>query len=297
MNKTNSILLFSVLISLWGCDFIIFKENNRQHNSEQENTFRPIARVHDQYLYHKDLEGLIPENLSKADSTNLADRYVQSWINKQLVIDEASRQLVLDEAEIERKVLDYRYALMIHEFQELYINEKLDKTVTEEEIKQYYNDNKDNFQLKRNIIKGRYVKLPVDAPNLARLRRLIQSDRDNEINELRDYCYQYATTFHLDTLWVEFDEVIANTPMASITDTLQFLQSTTFYETSDEEYRYFLRILDYQIPDQIKPLEFVREEIINIIINKRKIALANELEEQIYERAERNRDFEIYENN
>ena len=245
-------------------------------------------------MYHQDLEGLIPNDISKADSTNLAERYIQSWINKQLVIGEASRELDLDEAEIERKVLDYRYALMIHEFQKSYINEKLNKQVTDEEIDEYYKLNLDNFELRRNIIKGRYIKLPKDAPRLSQLQRLVKSDKENDLEELRDYCYQYATTFHLDTLWVEFNQVVANTPMASLTDKSQFLKNTTFYETSDSLFHYHLRIFDYKLPGQIKPLDFVKDQIENIIINKRKVALAKELEDQIYERAERNKEFEIY---
>ena len=62
-------------------------------------------------------------------------------------------------------------------------------------------------------------------------------------------------------------------------------------------YIYFLRIFDHKLPGQIKPLEFVKDEIENIIVNKRKVALAKELEDQIYERAERNKEFEIYEYN
>ena len=297
MRKANYILLLLIATIFYGgCDLIIFKDQST-NGTNQEETLLPVARVHDQYLYYEDLKELIPENISKADSTNLAERYIQSWINKQLVVKEASRKLILDEADIERKVLDYRYALMIHEFQKLYINDKLNKKVTEEEIRDYYKNYQDNFELKQNIIKGRYIKLPIDAPKLTRLRSLVRSDQENELEELRDYCYQYASTFHLDTLWIEFDGVISNTPMASITDKSQFLKNTAFYETSDEEFLYFLRILDYKLPNQIKPLEFVNDEIENILINKRKIALANELEDQIYERAKRNQDFEIYEYN
>jgi len=295
LSKVKPILIITLLIFLTGCDLIIFKEQHGQNGSIDKEP-QPVARVHEQFLYNHDLDGLIPNEITKADSINLAERYIQSWINKQLVIEEASRKLDLDEAEIERKVLDYRYALMIHEFQMLYINEKLNTRVTENEISQYFEENKDNFELRRNIIKGRYIKLPVDAPKLGRLRRIVRSDREADLEELRDYCYQYATTIHLDTLWIEFNQVVANTPVASLTDKSQFLKNTTFYETSDDNYLYFIRIFDYKLPGQIKPLEFVRDEIENIIINKRKVALAKQLEDQIYNKAERNKEFEIYEN-
>lgn len=284
------------LILLTACDLIGFKKRDPSLKFNDNSKPQAIARAHDKYLYLSDLEGLIPPGISKADSSNLIKRYVRSWINKQLVIYEASHKLDLDEAEVERKVLDYRYALMIHEYQKLYINEKLDNTVTEDEIKDYYEQHKDNFKLRQNIIKCQFVKLPTEVPRLDNFRRLFNSENLNQTDELKSYCYQYATTFHMDSTWVNFDEVIANTPMVSIDNKIRFIRNNHTYETQDDLYRYFLRILDYRISDEISPLEWVKDDIERIIINKRKVKLAKELEEGIYDRAEQNDDFEILEN-
>jgi hypothetical protein len=284
------------LLLLSSCDIINFKDNEAGLQFNNNPNFKPIARAHDQYLYFEDLEGLIPSDISKSDSANLIQRYVKSWINKQLVITEASDKLNLGEVEIERKVLDYRYALMIHEYQKLYINEKLEHEVSPDEVEVYYKDNKENFQLRQNIIKCRFVKLAKEAPKLNVFRRLFLSDNDKQFEELRSYCYQYATTFHLDSTWVNFDEVMENTPMVTIDNKIQFLKRTEFYETSDNNYQYFLRIFDYKISDEISPLEWVYEDIVRIIVNKRKVELAKELEEGIYERAVQNKDFEIFNN-
>jgi DNA-binding transcriptional regulator GbsR (MarR family) len=286
-------LVFLVLSS---CDIIDFKAEEGGINFNDNANIKPIARAHDQYLYFNDLEGLIPPDISKADSANLIQRYVKSWINKQLVISEASEQLNLDEVEIERKVLDYRYALMIHEYQKLYINEKLEGDVSPGEVEAYYVENKDNFQLRQNIIKCRYVKLAKEAPRINVFKRLFISNNDKQLEELRSYCYQYSTTFHLDTTWVNFDEVIENTPMVTIDNKIQFLRRTSYYETSDDNYLYFLKIMEYKISDEISPLEWVFDDIVRIIINKRKVELAKELEEGIYERAVQNSDFEIFSN-
>jgi hypothetical protein len=243
-----------------------------------------------------DLEGLVPPEISVSDSIDLVKRYINSWINKQLVISEASDKLVLDEMEIERKVLDYRYALLIHEYQKLYINDHLDLRVTNQEIEDYYRENRDNFELRQHIIKGRFVKLPREAPKLSIFRRLFQSNDEKQLEELRSYCYQYATTFHLDSTWVNFDEVLENTPMVTIENKIHFLRNNRYYETRDDVYHYFLRIIDFKISEEISPLEWVRDDIQKIIINKRKVKLANELEEGIYNRALKNEDFEIFAN-
>ena len=296
MNSGSIKLLLIFFLLFSSCDIINFKDKETGLKFNDNPNIKPIARAHDQYLYLNDLQGLIPPDISKTDSVNLIQRYVKSWINKQLVISEASDKLNLDEVEIERKVLDYRYALMIHEYQKLYINEKLEKEVTPGEVEDYYNHNKDNFHLRQNIIKCRYVKLAKEAPKIDVFKRLFLSDNEKQVEELKSYCYQYATTFHLDSTWVNFDDVIENTPMVTIDNKIQFLRKTGYYETSDDNYQYFLRISDYKISDEISPLEWVYDDIIRIIINKRKVELAKELEEGIYERAVQNNDFEIFNN-
>ena len=272
MKNLKYILLLFLLLN--SCDLIDFKDKNSGINFNDAENPGPVARAHDKYLYLSDLEGLVPENISKTDSANLVQRYIKSWIDKQLVIYEASDKLRLDEAEIERKVLDYRYALLIHEYQKSYIMENLDPNVSEIEIENYYRNNKDNFKLGHHIIKCRFVKLPLEAPKLSAFRRLFRSIDYSQIEELKSYCYQYATTFHLDTTWVNFDVVLENTPMVTMNNKVQFLRNNRFYETKDDVYYYFLYIKDYKISEEIAPLEWVRDDIQKIILNKRKVRLA-----------------------
>ena len=50
---------------------------------------------------------------------------------------------------------------------------------------------------------------------------------------------------------------------------------------------------EYRISDNVSPLEFVRDEIINIILNKRKVELAKKLEDEVYNHALDRKEFEI----
>jgi hypothetical protein len=96
---------------------------------------------------------------------------------------------------------------------------------------------------------------------------------------------------------LNFQELIQSTPLASIPNQEQYLKNNKYVETSDQNFEYFLYIDEYKIADQISPLEFVRDNIVEIIVNKRKIALANQLETDIYSEAQNNNDFEIYGHN
>ncbi len=269
-----------------------FKNAN---GGEDEIDSEPLASVGDIYLYKKDVEGIVPKEISTEDSIDLVDRHIKSWIKKQLLIAEAQKQLTFDEVELERRVLDYRYALMMHEFEKQNIQRRLDTNITEEEIETYYQQNIDNFELKQNIIRGYFILLSKDAPNLGRFRYLLRSNRQDHIEELKSYAYSYSTKVHLnDSVWVNFEDVINNTPLMELPNKTDFLRRNTYYETSDENNLYFLKIIQYKIQNDTSPLEFVRDDIQKIILNKRKVALAKELEEEIYENAVKNEGFKVY---
>ena len=293
-NITTSLAIICVGSLFGGCDLFQIKEKPPELISETP----PVARVYNTFLYPEDLEGLTTEAINSSDSSDIVERYVQSWIKKQLLIDEAASRIDFDEAEISRKILDYRYALMVHEFKQFHINEQLERGVTEEEIQTYYEANQDNFELKQNIIRGLFIKLPKEAPRINTVGKLIRSQKPKDKDELASYCFQFATYYTLeDTVWMNFDELIQSTPLASIPNREQYLKNNKYVETSDQNFEYFLYINEYKIADQISPLEFVRDNIEEIIVNKRKIALANKLETDIYSEAQKNNDFEIYSQN
>jgi hypothetical protein len=291
-------LIIAGLILLSACQekslpsFLRFKNKEAQEGQ----LLTPVARVYDNYLYLEDLEGIVDANSSSSDSASILNRYVDSWIRKQLIIAEAARQIEFDEAELERKILDYRYALMVYEFEKKYVNQRVESEVSEEEVKAYYEENKANFELKQNIIKGIFAKVPKEAPRIGRLRNLFESELDDEAREeIKSYCLSFAASYSLDdSVWYDFEDVVKNTPLVSIPNKVQFLKANNFIETSDDIYVYFVKVTDYKITDQISPLEFVRDDIVKIITNKRKVALTQKLEEDIYKEASENNEFEIY---
>ncbi len=289
LSRTFILLAFVATIS--SCDLIKMKDEEPAEVATSE----PIARVHDQYLYEEDIEGMITPGMNVSDSSERVERFINNWIKKQLLIEEASTKIEFDEAEIERKILDYKYSLMGYEYQSYYINNNLDTEVSDDEVKTYYDENIDNFILKQNIIRGKYVKLPKGAPKINKVKRLINSGKEEDIEELNSYCLSFATTYQLnDSVWMVFDDVFKNSPMAEIPNKVQFLRGNRYVETSDDLFQYFLKIEEYRIHDNVSPLEFVKEDIKNIIVNKRKVELAKKLEEDVYERATQNNEFEIY---
>lgn len=283
--------LILMVLLLSSCDFIKFKKTEAGEVSDRQ----PVARVNTAYLYRDELTGFVPAGTSSEDSTSRVQAYVNSWVRKQLLIQEAARKINIDEADIERKMLDYRYSIIAYEYQTEHIKEKLDTLVATAEIESYYKANTDNFVLKQNIVQATFIKVPKNAPRTNKIKDLIFSGREKDKKELKSYCLSFSAAYHIsDSVWMVFDDLVRNSPLAEIPNKIQFLKSNPYYETSDDQFLYFLKVEEYRISDNVSPLEFVKDDIRNIILNKRKVELAHQLEEDVYQEALQGGKFEIY---
>lgn len=285
--KLSLALLFAITAS---CDLFRFKSDG------EEDADPIVASIDQQVLRKSDLASVNTKELSPTDSSSIINRYIQSWIRKHLMIKEASRSMTFDEAEINRKLLDYKYALMVYEFEKAYLDRNLDTKIPEREIEKYYDSNKENFNLKEIIIRVNFVKIERNHPqnrNLERLLRLEERDQREALNKIvLDHAANY---FIEDATWVKIDEIIVNTPLASSPNLVGLLRNNKLILVEDERFKYYFRILEYKLADQIPPLEFVRDEIYQILLNKKKIQLVEELQKEIYNRALENNEFRIYE--
>ena len=235
------------------------------------------------------------EGTSKEDSASITNSYVDNWIRKRLLITKAQQTIDFNEAAIERKVLDYKYALMVHEYEKLKVNEKLSLDVSDEEINEYYEEKYENFLLKQNIVKCIFAKIPEDAPELRKFSRLLRRYPKSDFEDIKSFCLQFADKYSLeDSTWINFDDIIQNTHLTGIPNKIQFLKTNKFVESNNEGYVYYLKILEYKISEEVSPLSFIKGDIKNIIVNKRKVTIKKNLEEEIFNEARSKNEFEIF---
>ena len=171
---TRILVFFGSALLMVGCDFI----KMRSDGTELDASRQLVAKVGNNYLYKDELTGIAPPKATKEDSSARIDAYVDSWIRKQLLIQEATRKIDINEAELERKMLDYRYSLIAYEFQTYYIKENLDTAIKAAEIEKYYKENIDNFILKQNIIRATFIKVPKNAPQIKKVKEMIFNRTD-----------------------------------------------------------------------------------------------------------------------
>lgn len=278
-------LYILVLIALlFGCD-------NSQHSEKGE----AVARVGDSYLYKKELNGVVPVGSDSADSLRVTSDYIDTWIRQQLLLDRAENSLTVKQKDVTEKLEEYRRSLLVYQLESSIISQRLDTVVTEEEIQEYYEMNQGNFELKENIVKVLYVKITPETPDQERLRELMRAGQDEDaLIELEEYAVAYAANYFLDpNTWLYFTDLLKEIPIDTYNQET-FLRNNRYLEKQAGGYKYFVRFLDFRIRDGISPLSLQREKIRNILINKRKITLLKDYQEELFNEALENGDFEVY---
>lgn len=253
-----------------------------------------LAKVYDDYLYDTDLLGLVPPNTSHRDSIVLTRNYVNNWIKTKLMVEKARFNLLEEQLDFEKRLEEYENSLIIFEYESELINQKLDTTISESELKTFYNDHLNDFELKENIVKIFYAVIEKDLPEKELIENTFNLPDSLVIDSIEVLSDIYSFSTFLDTsLWISFGELKRKIPIETYNQEL-FLKDSRFISISDDDYSYLLKFVDFKITDDISPYELVEKNIRNIILAKRKISLIKNVREEIYNQAALNNDFEIY---
>lgn len=261
---------------------------------EDKTHEKPVARVFEYYLYPSDLDDIIPLGTSVQDSVLMAKRYIDNWVKGQLMQRRAEQSLTEEQMDFERQIEEYHRSLLIYNYKQLLVSQKLDTLIPQSELEAYYQENSGNFLLTEDVIKGTFIKVPLSAPRMNEVRSWSWNNRPEDLDQMEKYSLSYADKFsNFNDTWILFSTIKEQLPF-QIPDPSRYLRNRRNMERNDSQYRYFLHITDHLTVGEAAPLEMVAEDISNIILNKRKFELIQELENRVYSDGVSKNQFEIY---
>ena len=253
-----------------------------------------VARVGSVHLYQEELIKDIPSGLGKEDSLVFIDQLVSNWIEEQIVLQKAEEVLPQEAKDVKDRLDNYRKSLIIYAYEEKFIKERLDTAVSSIEIEEYYAAHVDDFMLKDYIVKALYLKISKGTPDIEKPQLHFKLEQETDINEMRYYADLYAVQFHYDPeQWLFFEDVLKVIPLQGI-NTESFLRKKKKTMFEDENFIYFINIIDFTLKDAISPLSFEKEKIKTILLNLRTIDLRNKLREDLYNDAIKSQQVETY---
>tara|TARA_B100000508_G_C11416208_1_gene255892 strand:+ start:184 stop:1023 length:840 start_codon:yes stop_codon:yes gene_type:complete len=274
-------ILFSFLISLFfGCSFL-----------ESDPDEDAIARVGDQYLLKRNLSNLVPIESEKGDSTAIVKNYIDNWVREQLLLQKAQQNLDEEEYNFQEQLENYRNSLIIFAYENQLIKQKLDTNVSDAEIREYYKENKDNFELREELYQLRFVQLLNTAPSKDSVEFWLFEAKENVNAQLNEYCTQFALGCHLDSsFWIEKSTLVQLIDLSHATLSLNFGKN----RIQDSIKTSVIQLYGLKSSGSIAPISYVSDQIKSILINRRKIELIQSVKAQIYEDATLKRKYEVY---
>lgn len=234
------------------------------------NDNKVIASVGDKELTENEAYILMKYQNINPDDKEAYRAFVEKWCE-----NEALKAELKTTYPDEWQLVELRGDYFTGELAKLYLEEsslntKLDTIVEMEEIKAYYDEHKDEFILQDYIVKALYLKIPAQLDykeEKIQQHYLLKNDKD--LITINSYAKLYAENYHFnDSTWTYFNDVVKDVPETKYNeDYLVLNRGKTYF--SDENFTYFINIIDYKLKDEAPPVEFLKEEIKNIIVANR----------------------------
>lgn len=279
------IISASILISMLSC--------SKGSTDAPDLSQVPVVTVGDKTLYMDELNNTVPRTLSSQDSTAAADAYIKMWINDQLLYDKAKKNIVNKE-EIERLIENYRKTLISNLYQEQLLTEHLSKSVSDVELQSFYEQNKDKLKLKENIIKGLYLKVPIDSKELNNFLKWYKQPTDAAVENIEKNTLKNAVGYeYFYNRWVSFNEIIDNMPL-SVDNGADFLKINKNIEARDSSFVYLLNVKEYRTVGSEAPYEYIKNQLMEIYTEQRKSDYLNKVQQDLYNKAISDNEIKFY---
>ena len=254
-----------------------------------------VAEAGSAKLKRADLDMVIPGGISPEDSARLAKQFINTWALDQIFLERAEQQLSKAEMDVTKELEAYRRSLLKFRYEQLYINERLDTLVTDDEVQEYYETHKDRFVLQRPVVKARFIRIAEDSPVLKTIKKKMSSDEAEDILEADSLAFSSAYRFatwnnawiDVATLAREFGQESASVLASMKTG---WIERTDTSGISDIAY-----ISEITPKGEMSPIEYSTPFIKDMIISARKQSLITSLERDLLEDARVNGQFVIIE--
>ena len=271
----NVFILVFILAGIVSC-------NTHQDEIKSEDI---LVSYGDMHLYRQDVSDNIPGGLSSEDSLQMAKSYIRNWIDVRL-LDEMAKKNIPELDKINRAVEEYRHSLLAYEYRkQMLLNENSLYSIPEDTLRAYYENHKSLFRLEEPAVKGIFIKVSKDVPNVSNIKKWYKSNKNSDIEKLEKFGLSEAISYnYFRDRWVNWSEIEKNIPDDFKNPNL-FVKTHHSYELTENGFVYLLNISDFKIKGEVKPFELVEPEIKEIYVNQNQRKFDEMLRQKLYDKA------------
>ena len=250
-----------------------------------------VSRVGENYLY----ESEIPDFSLYEDSLIRKKVFIDSWAREKILFDlslvnlDQKSILNLDEL-IER----YKRDLYINSYKDILINSMVDSIISDSEIDEYYDKNLNKFKLNEDLIKFRFVKIPLDNININKIRNGLIRFSSFDKKLIDSLSFQLASYNLNDSLWITKRDFFNQVNFINYENEKKYVKKGQLISKRDSMYVNLLFIDDILQANSVAPRSYLTDRIKSTIYNNRKIFLIKKLNKEIINDAIKSKKYELY---
>lgn len=249
-----------------------------------ESSAQSVARVGTVALTPEQVQAHVPVGLSLEDSATAAQRYVDQWVREQILVAQAEAALPPEAIAFEDEIKAYRNALLLHAFKERYVNERMDSEVSEAEALAFYEANEASFMLTDYAVRVLFINAPETAV-LDDIREPFAALDSTGMIDIERWCVENSAIYGLDgSTWWTLGAFTKEVPM-NFYRTESQLSSRRLVDFEADGRHYLVRFIEHALKDEVAPFSAVRNDVVEMILHRRKQQLLLAMEEQLVVKA------------
>lgn len=252
---------------------------------ETGNGGKALVVIGDTCLYDTEVALAYATRSQDEDSITFVKDYAERWAMEMLFYGKAL-QNVPEDSEIERMVAIYRKNLILNEYQDGLIRQQLVSAISEEETREFYENNGGLFISEETMMKGFYVILDSKAKKVNDVRGWCQRRKVADLENLEKYCVanKAVCEFYLED-WVPLAALVRNIPLTERQLSDRLSKTGTVEFKGDDGKTYFVCADTILNKGDRMPLEMVAHEVKELLANSRKAEFIKEQKAALYEQA------------
>ncbi len=256
---------------------------------------KAIARVGKSFLYEDDILNLVPSGTSKKDSIAIVKSFIDNWATKKLLFEASERNISKAKTtEFNELIEQYKVDLYTKNYIEDLVVRQIDTLVTDEQIKMYYDKNKQFFNNSSELVKMRYINLVKENPKFVNIKSKFSSFTKKDRKDLEQQAVNFKSYAFNDSIWVDINQVFEKLPFVNLENKDRFISNGINFQYPDATTIWLVKVNKVLPKDSPTPLEFLKPTIKQIIVNNRKLELVNTIEKEITNDAINDNKYEIY---
>ena len=250
---------------------------------KSESNEKNLARFKNVYLNESDIINEIPITLDQKDSAIFADNYIHKWLVNQMIMDKSEEMIPLEVLKVEKKINKYKMSLISYEFEQFYINKRLDTSISKSQIEKYYENHLDDFVLNDSAVKCMSLQVPTKSKFFKEIKENYHLKNEAMIDKIMEIGQKEEVSLYYNPEeWVLFDDLMKQIPILEKYSKVEFIKKKKKVVLDFNNYIYFINVYDFIIKNGISPLSFEENKIKSIILNQRAKNLRKKLRQDLY---------------